>query len=286
MGIPGFSTVGSAASTASPRRSGACLVCGLIQRKGYTGKDCEMCASSLMLAMTANSSGESSLSTSTPRVAYTRVNLSGSSNISSSGGGSSGTVVLTSSTSSTSPTYPISTAALTPSFYYSSSLKSLGPSGHAVCPYSSPLDKNMKCGGVSSAGGGVSCGTKSTVAGNSVDCEKEIGGSDGVVDWHFLVKRLAEEKRIAAGWGSLHHGWLWLQRALQVQGCAVLHCCVNQRHGSLSLYKRLRGAARASLDFLRTASSEYFAFFFIFLVVSSEAEHAVDISFLWGGLLL
>ena len=41
------------------------------------------------------------------------------------------------------------------------------------------------------------------------------GGRD--VDWHFLVKKVAEEKRIAAGWGSLRHGWLWLQRELQVR---------------------------------------------------------------------
>ncbi|CAN0522151.1 unnamed protein product, partial [Ectocarpus sp. 8 AP-2014] len=72
-GTPWSSGSGSAAAAAVVASS--CVVCGLIQRDGYSGKDCEMCASALVLVRGRESPA-------TPRLAYTRVNLSG-------GGGSS-----------------------------------------------------------------------------------------------------------------------------------------------------------------------------------------------------
>lgn len=151
------------------RRSSACLVCGLIQRAGFTGGDCEMCASSLMVLPGAPA---------TPRVAYTKVNLSGG-----SGDGSSASAISGSAPSSTSV--------------------GAGVSGTS----------KVGVAGVSVGEGSCSTGEEGT--------EEDGGGDD--VDWHFLVKRLAEEKRIASRWGSLRHGWIWLQKAIQVRLDTVEH---------------------------------------------------------------
>lgn len=184
------------------RRSSACLVCGLIQREGYVGKDCEMCASSLALVQGSRDSP------ATPRVAYTRVNISGR-----AGGGSS------SSLSSTGGATPVvKHEAVSPSQNVSSASRAS----------SARHDRKHYCGD----GGGDGSGLRRRAGSDAGtdDEEDEAGGSD--VDWHFLVKRLAEEKRIAAGWGSLQHGWLWLQRALQVRSC------VCSRVGCLALVAR------------------------------------------------
>lgn len=169
-------------SGGAPRRSSSCLVCGLIQREGYRGKDCEMCASSLVLA-------QSNVYPATPRVAYTRVNLSG-------GAGSS--------TTSPPGGTPVAEAALP-------SLKASGAAGSPCLPYENTSVSGARDVGRTSAlprGDGV-------VGSESGEDERGVsGGRD--VDWHFLVKRLTEEKRTAAGWGSLHQGWVWLHREFQV----------------------------------------------------------------------
>lgn len=161
------SEAGSGQGSSPPlRRSSACLVCGLIQRQGYTGSDCEMCSSSLMLL-------PSSVSPTTPRVPYTRVNLTESADVKQRPTGKSKLHSLASA-----PEIPTATV-------------------------------NARWGG----GGSNVHG--STYRGDVEDVEDM--GEGGDVDWHFLVKKLAEEKRIASGWGSLHHGWVWLQHALEVR---------------------------------------------------------------------
>lgn len=167
------------------RRSSACLVCGLIQRAGFTGRDCEMCASSLMVLAGAPA---------TPRVAYTKVNLSGG-----SGGGSAASATSGSAPSSTSEGSAISKAGVA---------------------------------GVCTGKGGCSTGEE--------DTEENGDGDD--VDWHFLVKRLAEEKRIASRWGSLHHGWVWLQKAIQVSLDSVKDGRICIRPSSSVVYVRSGGA--------------------------------------------
>lgn len=173
QGSTPVSEAGSLAGTV-PRRASACLVCGLIQRQGYTGRDCEMCASSLMLVQGRESSD-------TPRVAYTRVKLSGSAGKMSSSASPASIPLLTSS----SPSRRISSA-----------------SG----------DVSIARGG----NDGREDGGAGGVVGDGIDRDEEKMGSACNVDWHFLVKRLAEEKRVTAGWGSLRHGWVWLQGELQV----------------------------------------------------------------------
>lgn len=180
------STPGSEAGTVSGspslRRSSACLVCGLIQRVGFRGRDCEMCASSLMVLPGGPA---------TPRVAYTRVNLSGS---------AGENAVSTSSGAVPFPARP------TPGAVVGSASEVF-----AGCVGAGGSATNVLVAGVTAGprGGGNGDG-------------EDVGEDDDVddVDWHFLVKRLAEEKRIASGWGSLRHGWVWLQTALQVRlGC-------------------------------------------------------------------
>lgn len=168
---PPGSEAGTVGGSPGPRRSSACLVCGLIQRAGFTGKDCEMCASSLMVLPGAPA---------TPRVAYTRVNLSES---------AGENVVLTSSSMVVGSASKVS----------------------ARCTSAAGSAAHLPVAGVSAGPGGC---------GNGGDGDGENMGKDGDVDnvdWHFLVKRLAEEKRIASGWGPLRHGWVWLQNALQVR---------------------------------------------------------------------
>lgn len=161
---------GSAGGT--PCRSRACSVCGLIQRQGYMGRDCEMCASPLLIVSSRGSHP------GTPRLPYKRVNLSESS-VEDSKAERSG----------------------------SASSPSAGGSCATKLARTPGSDEKM-------------AGAASTFdsAGNGEKSEWEDGGdAEGDVDWHLVVKRLAEEKRISAGWGTLHHGWVWLQRALQVR---------------------------------------------------------------------
>ncbi|CAM9891586.1 unnamed protein product, partial [Choristocarpus tenellus] len=86
------SDIGPRLQTPQHCKSSACLVCGLLQREGYLGTDCEMCASSLLevdRSMSVPSGGGTAVAT--PRLAYTRVNLSGSSPSTSKDDSSSGT---------------------------------------------------------------------------------------------------------------------------------------------------------------------------------------------------
>ena len=156
---------------ALPRRSSSCLVCGLIQREGYTGNDCEMCASSLVVVDHRESPA------APPRVAYTRVQLSGS----------CGT--------SASPT------SLPPR------LSEVNASRTSGAPAPDSVVTREKSSGVLPRNGEGAWSGEGQDEGTDMEID---------VDWHFLVKRMAEEKRIAAGWGSLHQGWVWLQGALQV----------------------------------------------------------------------
>lgn len=154
-------------------RSLSCLVCGLIQREGYAGNECEMCASSL---------AEFQSPAAPPRVAYTRLQLS--ENCAVSPRPTSLPVRLSKlDTTSTSPTASNAT----------------GPPSIAVRDGNSS-DLPRKHGDLNLGTGGD----------EDTDCEDDV-------DWHFLVKRLTVEKRVAAAWGSLHQGWVWLQGALQVR---------------------------------------------------------------------
>lgn len=191
-GVGGSARCAGAGGGGTGRRASACLVCGLIQREGYGGEDCEMCASYLVLVQGRDSPA-------TPRVAYTRVNIS------ERAGGSSS---FFSSSSSSTGAIPAEQVAASPS-----------PNVSSTCRASPARQGRMYCG---DAGGGGS-GLRWTAGSDAgADEGNEAGGSD--VDWHFLVKRLAEEKRIATGWGSLQHGWLWLQRALQVWSVFRVGC--------------------------------------------------------------
>lgn len=62
-------TTGAPSSTQTDGGSISCSVCGLIQREGYGGNDCEMCASSLAPSLAPSPAPP-------PRVAYTRLQLS------------------------------------------------------------------------------------------------------------------------------------------------------------------------------------------------------------------
>lgn len=150
----------------SPRRSSACLVCGLIQRSGYTGRDCEMCASSLAVV----SDGASS---TTPRVPYKRVNLSST---------------------------------------VDDAIKTTAVSWDTFSPTTNNIPWKSS---TSTPPPGVG-GSTEVLRGGRGSRDEEQCEDEGGIDWHFLVKRLTEEKRIAAGWGTLHHGWVWLQGVLQV----------------------------------------------------------------------
>lgn len=186
-GTPWSSGSGSAAAAVV---ASSCVVCGLIQRDGYSGKDCEMCASALVLLRGRESPA-------TPRLAYTRVNLSG-------GGGSSSS--FSSPTTMRRQQHPgclVTGAGSSPS----PDLRQKGRVG-GITPAGATADgarEAERSGGSGSSSGGAQ------------GLEEEFGGGVRSVDWHFLVKRLAEEKRIASGWGSLQHGWVWLQRELQVR---------------------------------------------------------------------
>lgn len=191
---------GTIASTGvTPRRSSACLVCGLLQREGYSGRDCEMCASSLLPIQNAGVSSPALVGT--PRLAYTRVNLTGSGGLVSpaspalSVGGTASSVPIVgrfSDTSRTGPTVSAAPPSVRPDKKKNISLRDGGDSGNM----------SLAKGGIRREGEG--------------EGGAEEAGDLRNVDWHFLVKRLTEEKRTAQGWGSLHHGWVWLQRALQV----------------------------------------------------------------------
>ncbi|CAB1119583.1 unnamed protein product [Ectocarpus sp. CCAP 1310/34] len=186
-GTPWSAGSGSAAAAVV---ASSCVVCGLIQRDGYSGKDCEMCASALVVVRGRESPAM-------PRLAYTRVNLSG-------GGGSSSS--LSSPTTMRRQQHPgwlATGAGSSPS----PDLRQKGPVGGIIPPGATAdgaRQAERSSGSGSSSGGGGAQGL-----------EEEFGGGARSVDWHFLVKRLAEEKRIARGWGSLQHGWVWLQRELQ-----------------------------------------------------------------------
>ncbi|CAM9480685.1 unnamed protein product [Scytosiphon promiscuus] len=193
-GIGGFSAPGKGASSGSVGNASAgavsssCVVCGLIQREGYSGRDCEMCASALTPVQARESPAA-------PRLAYTRVNLSG--------GAARG---------SPSPFLPhqrdqrrdqqtsVAGASSSPSVLHERTQERIGGGG-------------VSADGATS-GATVASTRVRTSSTHGLD-EGEVGNAISNVDWHFLVKRLAEEKRIAGGWGSLHHGWVWLQRALQ-----------------------------------------------------------------------
>lgn len=160
-GTPGSDV---ASATGTPRRSSACSVCGLIQREGYIGRDCEMCASSLVLT-------PSRASLNIPRVAYTRVNLSESA---------------------------------------ASATKSA-----RIAPMDIPGSVDKSGRGTSTAN--IVGGIRKTNGSDGGRDDEEETDDESDIDWHFLVKRLAEEKRIVSGWGTLHYGWVWLQGALQVR---------------------------------------------------------------------
>lgn len=202
-------TVTSATGHNSRRSSSACAVCGLIQREGYAGKDCEMCASPLVLVQSARDSPAAPA-----RVAYTRVNLTGSVAAATSRAtppppSPTPATLLGSAASSPSPTTPGASVS-TPGFRGSSASNSYCSVGNA---------RRVSSGGPASEGGG---GRVSGGLGLEDRGQGAGGGRD--VDWHFLVKKVAEEKRIAAGWGSLRHGWVWLQRELQVRGPRFFFC--------------------------------------------------------------
>ncbi|CAM9822465.1 unnamed protein product [Ectocarpus sp. 13 AM-2016] len=185
-GTPWSTGSGSAAAAAAVASS--CVVCGLIQRDGYSGKDCEMCASALVVVRGRESPA-------TPRLAYTRVNLSG-------GGGSCSP--FSSPTTMRRQQHPrclVTGAGSSPS----PDLRQKGRVG-GIPPPGATAD------GAREAERGS--GSRSS-NGGAQGLEEGFGGGARSVDWHFLVKRLAEEKRIASGWGSLQHGWVWLQRELQ-----------------------------------------------------------------------
>lgn len=199
MGSPAASMGGSATTGSSFRRSSVCAVCGLIQRDGYTGKECEMCASSLVLVTNSRDSP------ATPRVAYMRVNLTGAATVvGATPTPPSLSAILRGAPTAPSPSQSTPSASVsTPSFFDASSYRGVGSAG------------SVSTGGTALRGGGGKLSS-------GLGCEDQgvVGGGVRDVDWHFLVKRLAEEKRIAAGWGSLRHGWVWLQRELQVRGGA------------------------------------------------------------------
>ncbi|CAM9271119.1 unnamed protein product [Laminaria digitata] len=203
MGGGGVAAAAAATGNSNFRRSSACAVCGLIQREGYAGKDCEMCASSLVLMHHTASNSPAT----TPRVAYTRVNLSGS---------RSGAAATTTIGATPPPPPPSSPASLLGSA--SSSPSQRTPGAPVSTPgfrgsASSSSYRSVGDAGSASAGGAGGGGRVSGGPGLAGGEEGEGGGRD--VDWHFLVKKVAQEKRIAAGWGSLRHGWVWLQRELQ-----------------------------------------------------------------------
>ena len=208
---------GHASSSASAGKSSgpsahrtACVVCSLIQREGYSGRDCEMCASSLVLVRGLESPA---LAPATPRLAYTRVNLSG--------GG------VAPPTSNASPFSSLSRQPQQPQQQQQQQGKPRSGSGSGPSYLGGRGTTDRKgytaseAAGAGAAGSGVAGGGSSI--GGGVQGREEEGGEEELgegarsIDWHFLVKRLAEEKRIAGGWGSLHHGWVWLQRALQVR---------------------------------------------------------------------
>ena len=201
--VGGGPSVASASGHSSGRSSSACAVCGLIQREGYAGKDCEMCASSLVLMQGARDSPAA-----TPRVAYTRVNLTGSVAAAALGATPpppSPTPATLRGSAAPSPSQRTPGASIsTPGFRGSSASSSHCGVGSAG---------RVSSGGSAYEGGG---GGVSGSLGFEGRGQGTGGGRD--VDWHFLVKKVAEEKRIAAGWGSLRHGWVWLQRELQVRG--------------------------------------------------------------------
>ncbi len=190
-------------SSAAGFSSSACMVCGLIQREAYSGRDCEMCASALVPIQGGKPAAAPS--PATPRLAYTRVNLSGA-------GGAP--------PSATSPS-----SSFSPSPYHRQQQQH-----HQQEEAGSRLSPSA--GGAAGGRGGATPAVAAAGAGAAAAAAAAAGGGQGGqdqeerrqqpgdarIDWHFLVKRLAEEKRIAGGWGSLHHGWVWLQRALQVRG--------------------------------------------------------------------
>lgn len=210
----------STTSTSRLREASACVVCGLIQREGYSGRDCEMCASALVVVRGGGSpAAPAAAAAATPRLAYTRVNLSGA----------GGSLPYCSSSSSSSSTFSPSR--------YQHQRKPVAASTCNLSPSAGSLPQKKHDYGSSSSGRAATDGTTggnagtyqspsppaagiggSDVSGGLHDREeRELGEGARSVDWHFLVKRLAEEKRIASGWGSLHHGWVWLQRSLQVR---------------------------------------------------------------------
>ncbi|CAM9912843.1 unnamed protein product, partial [Hapterophycus canaliculatus] len=183
---------GSIGNAVTGAVSSSCVVCGLIQREGYSGRDCEMCASAL-------TSSQGRQSPATPRLAYTRVNLSGGAARDSSSAYSCSSMPHR---QHQRPEQRASVAGARPS-----------PSVLHRQTHERASDDGVDADGA--AGGTPGASTR---VGTSSTQDREEGGPGSAasnVDWHFLVKRLAEEKRIASGWGSLHHGWLWLQRALQ-----------------------------------------------------------------------
>lgn len=195
-GGPPTLTAGKGASWSSGSGSAAavtassCVVCGLIQREGYSGKDCEMCASALVLVRGRESPA-------TPRLAYTRVNLSGG------GGSSSSFSSPTMMRRQQHPGCPVTGAGSSPS----PDLRLKGRVGGIATPPGASADGACE----------TERSSRSSGSGGAQGLEEEFGRGARSVDWHFLVKRLAEEKRIASGWGSLQHGWVWLQRELQVR---------------------------------------------------------------------
>ena len=217
----GYSSSSAGKSPGPPAQPSACVVCGLIQREGYSGRDCEMCASSLVLVQSGDS--PAAPAPATPRLAYTRVNLSGG------GSGPSPSKVPPFSSSSQRQRQQQQQQQ-----QHQHQQQGMPRSGSGSGP--SPLvggtaNKNeSESAGAGAArgrgaGGGGGSGGGGSVRGCGEEEQEELGESARSIDWHFLVKRLAEEKRISGGWGSLHHGWVWLQRALQVSGTWRVRAC-------------------------------------------------------------
>ncbi|CAM9403233.1 unnamed protein product, partial [Discosporangium mesarthrocarpum] len=185
------------AGMATVERVRVCGACGLLQREGYLGSGCEMCLSSLMLTQTREE-GERV----TPRLAYMRVELSGP-----------------------GEERPLTTSLSSPG---GRDGRYAPAQGGACWLRSSPRAEHGADPAAAAAAGGLGVGVGVGVGGNDREVPVDGGeawGSSGCggggrvqpLDWHFLVKRLTVEKRLAGQWGSLHRGWEWLQADLQAR---------------------------------------------------------------------
>lgn len=208
---PGGASFSARKSPGPSAQASACMVCGLIQREAYSGRECEMCASPLVLVQNREAPAPA-----TPRLAYTRVNLSG-------GGIAPAPSKLPPFSSPSQQQQQQQRKPGAGSGSGPSALVGRSPGysrgGDTTDRDDHTVSESAGAGAGAGAARGGAVGSSSGAHGRE-EREQEQGLGEGArsIDWHFLVKRLAEEKRIAGAWGSLHHGWVWLQRALQVRG--------------------------------------------------------------------